>query len=45
MLEQFFNQTNIIYYKYFTKSYIGGGNYRTQEMLERIKQDKNGYSY
>lgn len=45
MLEHFFEQATIIYYRYFTKSYINGGYYRMQEMQERINLDKNGYTY
>ena len=45
MLKDFFEQATIIYYKYFTKTYIGGTHYRTQELNERISLDKNGYTY
>lgn len=45
MLQQFFEEITNIYYRYFTKPYIGGTYYRQQEMLKRINQDKNGYSY
>jgi len=45
MLNDFFEQVTIIYYRYFTKSYVGGTYYRMQEMQERIYRDKNGYSY
>lgn len=45
MLKDFFEEVTIIYYRYFTKSYIDGGYYRMQEIKERIKRDKNGYSY
>ena len=45
MLELFLEQVTNIYYKYFTKSYVGGSEYRMQEIQERIYRDKNGYSY
>lgn len=45
MLKHFLEEATIIYYKYFTKPYIGGGYYRQQEMQERIYRDKNGYTY
>ena len=45
MLQILLEQVTNIYYRYFTKSYIGGSYYRQQEMLERIYQDKNGCAY
>ena len=45
MLEHLFEEAIIIYYRYFTKPYIGGSYYRQQEMQERIYRDKNGYTY
>ena len=45
MLEYFFEQATIIYYKYFTKPYIEGEYYRIQEIQQRIHYDKNGLSY
>lgn len=45
MLKQFFEEVTNIYYKYFTKSYIGGSDYRYQEMRELIYLDKNGCTY
>ena len=45
MLQHFFEEVTNIYYRYFTKSYVGGTYYRQQEMQERIYRDKNGYTY
>ena len=45
MLKDFFEQATIIYYRYFTKSYVGGSEYTMQEIQERIYRDKNGNTY
>lgn len=45
MLGHLFEEAIIIYYKYFTKPYIGGTYYRQQEMQERIYRDRNGCTY
>ena len=45
MLKDFMEQITIIYYKYFTKPYVGGTHYRMQQTQERIYNDKNGYTY